>query len=138
MHATEVAFWDKAQETMTALMSTVPNNKETMIIIESTANGNNYFRTLWEQAVNGNDFIPIFIGWQEHEEYEEEWIAEEQSELTEHEKEIVKRQGLTKAISVKKKIATDLLVRKWFNQEYPATPEDALLVVQIRYLTSLN
>lgn len=130
LHATEVAFWDKAQETMTALMSTVPNNKETMIIIESTANGNNYFRTLWEQAVNGNDFIPIFIGWQEHEEYEEEWIAEEQSELTEHEKEIVKRQGLTlrQLAWRRKKIATDFAGKEeWFNQEYPATPEDAFV-----------
>jgi hypothetical protein len=65
LHASEVAFWAKADITMTGLMQAVADTPESLVILESTANGvGGYFYDMWTQAVNGdNDFIPIFLPW---------------------------------------------------------------------------
>lgn len=65
LHASEVAFWGKADITMTGLMQSVADNMETLVILESTANGvGGYFYDMWQQAMKGeNDFVPIFLPW---------------------------------------------------------------------------
>lgn len=65
LHASEVAFWAKADITMTGLMQSIADNMDTMVVLESTANGvGGYFYDMWQQAVKGeNDFIPIFLPW---------------------------------------------------------------------------
>lgn len=70
---TEVAFWDKAEENITALTSAIPDKKNSLLMVESTPNGNNYFKTMWDKAKSGeNDYRPIFIAWYHHEEYRRE------------------------------------------------------------------
>lgn len=129
LHLSELAFWtgDK-QETLTGLLQAVPNTPNTMIIIESTANGFDYFKELWDKAVAGeNDFTPIFIGWNELQEYRMPYTG---FELTKEEEELQKLYGLT---------LEQLSWRRWviannlggdvdrFKQEYPINPEEAFI-----------
>lgn len=71
MHASEVADWDNAEETYTSMAQAVPY-AGSEIILESTASGvGNFFHFTWEEAEQGNsDFIPIFLPWWIHEEYQ--------------------------------------------------------------------
>ena len=129
LHLSELAFWtgDK-KETLTGLLQAVPNDPDTMIVIESTANGYEYFKELWDDAVDGkNDFVPLFIGWNELQEYKMKYTG---FELTKEEKELQKRYGLT---------LEQLTWRRWcianncgndveqFKQEYPINPEEAFI-----------
>ena len=71
LHISELAFWKSdVQETMLGLMQAVPNTPDSMVIIESTANGYEEFQSRWEAAEKGeSDFYPLFVGWNELEEY---------------------------------------------------------------------
>lgn len=71
LHISELAFWERPEETMNGIMQSVPSNPNTMVIVESTAKGmGNYFYKLWTDAVaRKNEWIPIFIPWWELEEY---------------------------------------------------------------------
>lgn len=94
LHLSEFAFWqgDKKQ-TLLGLLQAVPNNSGTIVIIESTANGFEYFKELWDNAVEGrNDFIPIFVGWNELQEYQMPYTG---FKLTKEEIELQKLYNLT-------------------------------------------
>lgn len=129
LHISELAFWtgDK-KATMTGLLQAVPNLPNTMIIIESTANGFEYYQELWQMAVNGqSDFIPLFVGWNELEEYQMEYTG---FTLTEEEKKLQELYNLS---------LEQLTWRRWcinnncggdieqFKQEYPINPQEAFL-----------
>ena len=129
LHISELAFWpgDK-KETMTGLLQAVPNLPDTMIIIESTANGFEYFKEMWDKAVKGeNDFIPLFVGWNELDEYQ---MPYDGFELTNEEEILMRQYNLT---------LEQLTWRRWciknncsgdvdqFKQEYPITPEEAFI-----------
>ena len=129
LHISELAFWpgDK-KETMTGLLQAVPNLPDTMIIIESTANGFEYFKEMWDNAVKGkNDFVPLFVGWNELDEYQ---MAYDDFELTDEELKLQEDFNLT---------LEQLSWRRWyiknncsgdidqFKQEYPITPEEAFI-----------
>lgn len=70
VHASEVAFWPWPQ-TFLALKQTVANVPGTLFVEESTARGaTGQFYEDWLAAVAGKtNFVPIFVGWWEHEEY---------------------------------------------------------------------
>lgn len=129
LHISELAFWtgDK-KATMTGLLQAVPNLPNTMIIIESTANGFEYYQELWQMAVNGeSDFIPLFVGWNELEEYKMPYNG---FTLTEEEKKLQELYKLS---------LEQLTWRRWcinnncggdieqFKQEYPINPQEAFL-----------
>lgn len=140
LHLSELAFWqgDKKQ-TLTGLLQAVPNNPDTMIVIESTANGYEYYKELWDNAVAGkNDFTPIFIGWNELQEYQMPYTG---FELTKEEKELQKLYGVT---------LKQLTWRRWcianncggdidqFKQEYPINPEEAFISTGKCYFNKEN
>lgn len=129
LHISELAFWGtRAKETAIGLFQAVPNLPNTMIIIESTANGYEYFKELWDMAVRGeSDFVPIFVGWNEMDEYRMPYTG---FELTDKEKELQELYGLD---------LEQLEWRRWcirnncggdenlFRQEYPINPQEAFL-----------
>lgn len=129
LHLSELAFWQGDKKTtLLGLLQAVPNTPDTIIIIESTANGFEYFKELWDNAVAGkNDFVPIFIGWNELQEYKMPYTG---FELTKEEKELQKLYGLS---------LEQLTWRRWcianncggdieqFKQEYPINPEEAFI-----------
>lgn len=129
LHISELAFWGNAKETMLGLMQAVPNLPNTMVIIESTANGYEYFKEIWDKAVRKeNDFIPLFVGWHELEEYQMPYSG---FELTPEEKQLQETYNLS---------LDQLTWRRWcianncggdieqFKQEYPMNPHEAFIV----------
>lgn len=133
LHASEVAFWDDAEELMLGMRQTVPNAKHTFIALESTANGiGNYFYEQWNAAVAGEtEFAPMFFPWWKHPEYTASHIGlpGRLTDLTDDER-AYKKLGISD---------DSLLWRRWaipnlagsdilkFQQEYPATPEEAFV-----------
>ena len=144
VHASELAFWDNPEESWTALMQAVPD-EGSEVIIESTANGvGNMFWQLWQDSEAGDSsFMPIFLPWWIHEEYDrllsKEAAADLESTLTEYEKSLVD-QGLEfegetikldlgriawRRATIRDKLNGDEAL---FRQEYPATAREAFLV----------
>lgn len=129
LHLSELAFWEgDKKSTLTGLLQAVPNTSESMIIIESTANGYDYFKELWDKAVKKeNDFYPLFIGWNELEEYSMPYTG---FNLTIEEEEIKKKYDLTveqlewRRWCIKNNCGGDI---EQFKQEYPICPEEAFL-----------
>ncbi len=129
LHISELAFWgNNAKETTVGLFQAVPNLPNTMIVIESTANGFNYFKQLWDMAVRGeSDFIPVFVGWNELDDYKMPYTG---FELTEEELQLQKMYDLS---------LEQLTWRRWciknncgldeekFKQEYPINPQEAFI-----------
>lgn len=129
LHISELAFWaGNKEDQLTGLLQTVPNLPNTMVFIESTANGYEYFKDFWDNAVaEKNDFMPVFIGWNEMEEYS---MPYDGFELTTEEKEL----RLIFNLSLEQ-----ITWRRWciknncngnldtFKQEYPLTADEAFL-----------
>ena len=129
LHISELAFWkSNVQETMLGLMQAVPNTPDSMVIIESTANGYEEYQARWEAAVKGeSDFYPLFVGWNELEEYSMPYSG---FELTEEEHELQTHYSLTldqlewRRWCIKNNCGGDTSL---FKQEYPISPEEAFL-----------
>lgn len=144
VHASEVAFWEKPEETWISLQQAV-TDYESEVIIESTANGiGNFFHRQWKMAVEGNsDFIPIFLPWwidplyakpvdkQDIEEINDTLTDDEKAWMTEGFEYEGKLHKLTynqlawRRDTIRNKMGgkEDL-----FRQEYPATANEAFLV----------
>ena len=85
LHISELAFIEDAQQLMTAILMTAPDDPESLIIAESTPNGiGNYFHDLWVNAVaKKNDWVPFFSPWFADESYVmRPWF--EKSDLSAH------------------------------------------------------
>ncbi len=69
LHATEVAFWGAAQETMRAVLSSVPTSGE--VVIESTANGASglFYEDVMAARVRDTGYKLHFFAWYEHSRY---------------------------------------------------------------------
>lgn len=129
LHISELAFWKSdVQETMLGLMQAVPNTPDSMVIIESTANGYEEYQSRWEAAVKGeSDFYPLFVGWNELDEYQLPYTG---FELTDEEHELQDTYSLSleqlewRRWCIKNNCGGDV---RLFKQEYPISPEEAFL-----------
>lgn len=84
VHLSEFAYFEQAEDTLAAIMQTVPLTIDSLAAIESTANGmggiGQKFHKMWQRAVglaidedvpeDEKGWTPIFIPWFQHEEYE--------------------------------------------------------------------
>lgn len=139
IHLDEYAFFPDAARLMTGLMQTVPSLPGTMVLAISTANGiGGSFYDLWTRACDrssNSGWIAMFFAWWEHPEYSLPFASDEQrvkfeNRLTKEERELQQRHNLT---------LDQLHWRRYtietgcegsvarFQQEYPATPEEAFL-----------
>ena len=129
MHLSELAFWDgDVQETLTGLMQAFTAKPGAICIIESTPNGYNKFKEMWDDAVNGDsDFIPLFVGWNENDDYRIPYTG---FELTPEEKELQQQYKLDldqlewRRRTIRNNCNNDI---DQFHQEYPICPEEAFL-----------
>jgi hypothetical protein len=65
LHGSEVAFWEDAARTMTAVKQAVPKLPGTSVILESTPNGfGGEFHEAYLDAKSGkSDYIAVFVAW---------------------------------------------------------------------------
>lgn len=140
LHLSELAFWEgNKEDTLLGLLQAVPNTPDSMIIIESTANGYDYFKELWDKAVSGeNDFYPLFVGWNELEEYKMPYTG---FTLTKEEKDLQKQFNLSldqlewRRWCIKNNCGGDI---EKFKQEYPISPDEAFLSTGKCYFNKQN
>lgn len=137
LHASEVAFWRDAAETVSGLMQTIPSLPQTFIFLESTANGvGDYFYETWQAAVRGDSvFKPRFYAWWQHDEYEFN-VTSGHMEFKKEEDyliDIMRNAGLND-LTIRRKLTWWRWKQKEFAanpdklmQEYPATPEEAFI-----------
>jgi hypothetical protein len=135
LHCSEVAFWPDVAK-LTSLLNAVPDEPDTMVVLESTANGTNFFKTLWDRAVAGeSEYLPLFFPWHEDPTYRLALTPEQEDEFEvgfgpwgEDEERLVEEFGCDKLqLAWRRRTIVDKCESKLevFNQEYPATPEEA-------------
>lgn len=135
LHASEVAYYQHAEEHAKGILQTVSNEPGTEIIMESTANGFNYFYNMWQMATSGeSDFQAIFIPWYWQTEYTASPRDNSPINLTDDEESIFenhKNDGLTlQHIFWRRKKLLEFsndydTAKELFNVEYPMTALDA-------------
>jgi len=137
-HLTEVAFYPRFKELMAGLLPSIPDQPETLLLLETTANGLGDFHTFWQEKRRAfeegrTDWVPIFLPWSEHEEYEREFMSTRLKErfaasLTGDEKAVMKQFQLTlEQMNWRRHQIEDVYggdIDK-FEVEYPLTPEQA-------------
>jgi len=131
LHLSELAFWPFAEQTLSALLQTVPNSPETAVIIESTARGvGGCFYEQWHKAERGESgFTPLFFPWFAEEGYRLPPPAD--FVLNDKEQQLKADFGLDEAqifwrrrcIETNCQGSEDI-----FHQEYPSTPDEAFLL----------
>ena len=128
LHLSEVAFWQKAEETMLSILQTVSDDNKSLVVIESTANGYNYFYELWSQAERGeNDYTPIFFPWYLDSSYTKPYDG---FKLNDYEKQIKEKYSLSNEQLAWRRYAIRNLCgndERKFRQEYPISPEEAFV-----------
>lgn len=152
VHCSEAAFWDDLITKLTALKNAVPNHPDSLLVIESTANGHNEFKGLWDDAEAGiNDYVPFFWAWWKEEQYSRPFENEDekarfrvgdlsQSRFAEGEEELFDPGPIDTMTGEhvpltleqlnwrRKKIANESSGKiEQFQQEYPATPQEAFV-----------
>jgi hypothetical protein len=127
LHISELAKWDKPEETMTSIMQSVPDFGA-IVIVESTAKGMNYFQELWDNAEQKkNNFVPLFVAWFENPLYRSAYTG---FLLSSYEQEIKETYNLDneqlqwRRNTIKDKLNGD---ENMFKQEYPCNAMEAFL-----------
>lgn len=134
LHASEFAFWDYPENTLVAMLQTVPDVPGSIVVIESTAFGmGNPFHTEWLRAERGQSgYDPIFFPWMDDPGYDhgDHILLHHLGELDDEEHYLHETLGVRPGqLSWRRhKLKQDLLGNiDLFHQEYPATPEEAFL-----------
>ena len=127
-HLSEVAFWQHDDKILAGLFQGISQAEGTEVILESTANGAaGEFYRLWQGAVAGeNEYIPIFLPWYLTPEYYRE--APEDFELSVEEEEYKAEYDLSDDQMYWRRLKIGEGGLRKFQQEYPATAEEAFLV----------
>lgn len=133
LHCSEVGFWENADDIITGLFQTVPDNNQSEIILESTAKGVGGF--FYDKVMEGlepdSEWETIFLPWFWHKEYSKK--APDNIELTEDEMEIKSLYELTndQIYWRRMKIRAEFRDREHlFAQEYPSTIQEAFVSTQ--------
>lgn len=130
LHASEVAFWRVGETIAAGAFKTVHKVPNSELILESTANGmGNFFHKQWKLAEQGKSpygYMPIFIPWYWHGEYQ--LPLYDGFELTDSDIEYQKSYNLTIEQMVWRRTEQEEFGEILFKQEYPATPDEAFQV----------
>ena len=127
LHASEVAFWQNAEDTRDGLLQTVALEPETFIFLESTANGvGGFFYDEWQAAKKGEGvYKPMFFAWHEHPEYEMPGKIDVYDEEEEELLKVFEKEGYPEESWVRKLVWRRMKMREYrkdpkkFDQEYP-------------------
>ena len=137
LHCSELGSWTFAEDTVPALIPTIPDTEQSLIVFESTAKGvGNFFHKEWLRAKEGDsNFAPFFLSWFDMPEYTKPfYTAQEKAlfegSLNEEERELRAKFTLTsEQLSWRRSKIADLLGDvEVFRQEYPSTDAEAFIV----------
>ena len=123
IHASEYAFWNNMEQTIASLFGA--RTKDAKVVLESTANGMNEAYDMWSKEVG---YTKIFLSWKMDTDYV--LSAPKFSDPTEEELEYSYSNNLTeKQFNWMVNTLRTACANNWniFNQEYPATPDDAFI-----------
>ena len=138
-HLSEIAYYKHADVLMLGLNQAIPELPDTMEIGETTANGyGGYFCSEWHKAKLGEtDWTPLFFAWFEMKEYSmpvpDGWIINDLNKMakSDNEQAVMIKHGL----KIEQMVWRRHYIRNKcngsidkFNQDYPATDEEAFLV----------
>lgn len=149
-HGSEVAHWPDNGKLL-GLLNAIAYEQETIVVLESTANGFNHFQKRWQRAVEGledpevgGSYLPIFEGWTDDPACYVVWPATEDGQRArarfvdsigtgpygEREPDLMERFGcVPEQLAWRRRTirenCDDIIER--FDQEYPATAEDAFI-----------
>lgn len=118
LHLSEVAYWPDAEETMTGLLESVPEDGS--IVIESTPNGQSgwFYDTCMEALRGEGEWTLHFYPWWWADEYRAPLEDGETLEYTDEEKRLVTQHGLD-AEQIKWRRKKQKRLKTKFQQEYP-------------------
>lgn len=132
-HGSEVAFWSNANDIVSGMLQTIPDNLESELILESTANGTSgdgaYFYNMVQSGLDPrSDFLTLFYAWYQQHEYRRPII--EPVQWNDEEIELKKLYNLTDEQLAwrRAKLLSDFKGREYlFKQEYPASIQEAFV-----------
>jgi hypothetical protein len=138
VHASEVAFWDKATMTMGGLEQAFHFEPNTIGVIESTANGvGGYFHDMWYAAEAGEtEYKPLFFPWWKHPQYTWGYLNQTLNQPTpvldnmNEEERVLRRMGvdddhlLWRRWALRNLVQNDLSL---FHSEYPSTADESFV-----------
>ena len=145
----ETAFWPDLGTKLAALENAVPDEPGSLIVLESTANGSNEFKDLWDDTVAGrNAYAAFFWPWWKEADYSRPFANDDERERfrpgdTHQFAHAADEPALLDPgpldIDTNEHVPLTLEQLNWrrfkigskplhvFNQEFPATPEDAFV-----------
>lgn len=132
-HGSEVAFWSNANEIVSGMLQTIPDNPESELILESTANGTSgegaYFYNLVQSGLEKNsDYLTLFYAWYQQNEYRRKII--EPIKWNEEELFLKRIYNLDEEQLAwrRAKLEGDFKGREYlFKQEYPSSIQEAFV-----------
>lgn len=132
-HGSEVAFWANANEIVSGMLQTIPDNPDSELILESTANGTSgegaYFYNMVQAGLDKNsDFMTLFYAWYQQNEYRRKII--EPIKWNDEELELKRLYNLDDEQLAwrRAKLSSDFKGREYlFKQEYPSSIQEAFV-----------
>ena len=132
-HGSEVAFWSNANEIVSGMLQTIPDNPDSELILESTANGTSgegaYFYNMVQSGLDEkSDFMTLFYAWYQQNEYRRKII--EPIKWTDEELELKRLYNLDDEQLAwrRAKLTSDFKGREYlFKQEYPSSIQEAFV-----------
>ena len=132
-HGSEVAFWSNANDIVSGMLQTIPDNPDSELILESTANGTSgdgaYFYNLVQAGLEKNsDYLTLFYPWFMQHEYRRSII--EPIIWTDEELELKRLYDLDDEQLAwrRAKLEGDFKGREYlFKQEYPSSVQEAFV-----------
>ncbi len=132
-HGSEVAFWSNANDIVSGMLQTIPDNTDSELILESTANGTSgdgaYFYNLVQTGLEKNsDYLTLFYAWYQQNEYRRKIV--EPIKWTDEELFLKKIYNLDDEQLAwrRAKLEGDFKRREYlFKQEYPSSIQEAFI-----------
>lgn len=132
-HGSEVAFWSNANDIVSGMLQTIPDNPESELILESTANGTSgdgaYFYNLVQSGLEeSSDYLTLFYAWYQQNEYRRAII--EPIKWNDEELELKRLYNVTDEQLAwrRAKLEGDFKGREYlFAQEYPSSIQEAFV-----------
>lgn len=132
-HGSEVAFWANANDIVSGMLQTIPDNPESELILESTANGTSgegaYFYNMVQSGLDPkSDFLTLFYAWYQQNEYRRAIIEPVQWNDEELELKALYNLDDEQLMWRRAKLLSDFKGREYlFKQEYPSSIQEAFV-----------